>query len=864
MRHEWPLIGRAEELAVIDAAMQRRDRSGGVVLAGAAGVGKTRLAREAGELQRRRGARVWWVTATECARAVPLGTFAQFVPETGDPRTLVRRVVDRIVGEPGRVVVAVDDAHLLDDLSALVVNHLVLQERATVVVTVRTGERVPDAIAAVWKEEHLERLEIQPLSRRETEVLVAAALGGHVEAATMRRLWQLSRGNALFLRQLVVPGSLRWDAGVWRSAEVVEVPPLLTDMVNSRILTLPQQVRAVIDVLALSEPLPVGLVDDAVEPGAVEQAEDCAVVTIESGQIPCNVRLAHPLFGEVRRAGMGVLRARRLRGEIATALADKGSWHIDAPERRAILLLESDLAADVALFVQVGERALALSDFRLAERLGRAATADGGGFPAQAIVAFAALWSGRPENTDTELAMLTELAVDDDQFVRATVTRATNLAYMLGYPDRARAILDQETARVSAPGPRDTLRALHAMIDTSSGAQEAGRDVATEILASPTADDAAILLASVAMVMWAATTGRDELADHMTRGTIASERVAEFANFRAPLTVTYVSGLVWAGYLDRAAAAAVQYRESVADSPYAQGGYLVGITRLACGDLETAQRELEQECRRLAPLGRSGGGAYRGALTALTPCMAILGNLDAAHVSQARTRRHPNPTTAFHEPFEHLADAWVAAAEGNVSAAIACAHCAAAIARRLGQHMHTVIALHTAARFGDRTVAAELAELATHVRGPRARAAAAHAAALAADDAAALNAAAAAFEDMGDRLCAADAASHAADSFTRHGRRGSANLAAARALRLAAACGGARSPALLLVANPLPLSQREREIITLAAQGLTNREIAARLTLSPRTVEGHLYRVSRKLGVAGRHEFAALLGLHSE
>lgn len=150
------------------------------------------------------------------------------------------------------------------------------------------------------------------------------------------------------------------------------------------------------------------------------------------------------------------------------------------------------------------------------------------------------------------------------------------------------------------------------------------------------------------------------------------------------------------------------------------------------------------------------------------------------------------------------------------------------------------------------------------MQGPRAAAAAAHAAALSADAAAALTAAAAAFERMGDRLSAADAHAQAADSYSRHGRNGSANIAAARALRLAAECGGARSPALSLVANPLPLSDREREIITLAAEGLTNREIAERLTVSRRTVEGHLYRASRKLGVASRHEFAAILGRDAE
>lgn len=161
--------------------------------------------------------------------------------------------------------------------------------------------------------------------------------------------------------------------------------------------------------------------------------------------------------------------------------------------------------------------------------------------------------------------------------------------------------------------------------------------------------------------------------------------------------------------------------------------------------------------------------------------------------------------------------------------------------------------------FGDRTVAGRLAELATQVDGPRAPAAAAHAAALAADDGDALHAASVRCEEMGDLLAAADAAAQAAASYTRHDQRGSAHAAAARAHRLAKTCEGARTPALAAATHPLPLTPRERETITLAAQGLANQQIADRLVVSVRTVEGHLYRACTKLGVTSRAELAALL-----
>ena len=170
-----------------------------------------------------------------------------------------------------------------------------------------------------------------------------------------------------------------------------------------------------------------------------------------------------------------------------------------------------------------------------------------------------------------------------------------------------------------------------------------------------------------------------------------------------------------------------------------------------------------------------------------------------------------------------------------------------------------MLALHTAVCLGDRTVANRLAVLATEVDGPRAPAAAAHAAALAADDGAALQSASVQLEAMGAQLLAADAAAHAAAAYTRHDQRGSAQVATARAHRLAQACEGARTPALAALAAPLPLTTREREIVTLAAGGLSNRQIAERLTVSVRTVEGHLYRACAKLGAGDRTELAALI-----
>lgn len=84
---------------------------------------------------------------------------------------------------------------------------------------------------------------------------------------------------------------------------------------------------------------------------------------------------------------------------------------------------------------------------------------------------------------------------------------------------------------------------------------------------------------------------------------------------------------------------------------------------------------------------------------------------------------------------------------------------------------------------------------------------------------------------------------------------------AERAERELRAAGLATTPA---VPHAAKLTSQELQIARLAAAGLTNKEIAARLYLSPRTVGGHLYRVFPKLGVTTRAALRDALGTVAE
>ncbi|MFC7450419.1 LuxR C-terminal-related transcriptional regulator [Rhodococcus daqingensis] len=879
MKAAWPLTGRGEELRFIDRALRREDGPGGVMLAGAAGVGKTRLAREALAVAARRGAVARWVPATASARVLPLGAFAGVLTVTGrDQSRVVQRATAALVDGAGTagVVVAVDDAHLLDDLSSLLVQHLVIRRAATVLLTVRSGERAPDAITGLWKDGYLDRCEVQPLSEAETAELLEMVLGGPVDSATAARLCALARGSALYLRQLVDSGvestRLREIRGVWRWEGPPVVSSGLSELVEARMGNLSEPVLDVVDVLAFGEPLPLSLLVGMTDPAAVESAEASGVVTVASDEEPLQARLAHPLYGEVRRMRTGPLRAARVCRRVAQALGEADEHGGADVLRRAVLTLEADAAlgaegeADPDMFTAAAQRALELCDAALAARLADAAVRAGGGYIPHFLLVYALCLGNQGDDAEREAAALALRAATDEQRVQVALLRAGNLFWRLGRPDQAEATLDAVDPLAPAIDVGAEVSALRAAISADLGRPEDAIRAATKALESPSLPDLAVGMASWGLTLGLGVVGRvDEIGPVIDRAATAAARIAEGRLLLLRVKFFQINVLRLGGYLDEAEALAREQRDDTGEVPgigTVAAVFLLGYTALGRGTLRSAQRLLRE--------AHTGFGACDQPVWAflcqlnLTQAVAMSGAAVAAEREldaldgAIRDRRAPN---AFHwiRPEIILARAWVAAAQGTVSQAIGLAHEAADTARATGQLAHEVFALHTAVSFGDRTVAERLTELATLVDGPRAPAAAAHAAALAADDGHALLEVSQRLEQMGDLLAAADAAAQATTAYTQHGLRGSATAAAARAHRLAKDCEGARTPALALAARPLPLTARQREIGALVAQGLSNQQIADRLTMSVRTVEGHIYRAGTKLGFTNRAEFAALI-----
>ena len=220
----WPLVGRAGELSRVVEAID--GHAGGVLLAGPAGVGKTRLAFECVSLATDRGYATAHVRANRSSATIPYGAFAGLLPPAagrapesrGDLlRHFAEAVLDHAGGRP--LLLVVDDAQDLDEASAALLLHLVLHGGVFPVVTLRTGEPAPESVVMLWKDELLERVDVSPLTVKDIAMLASDVLGGAVEGSTVHSLWTTSEGNVLFLRELIIAavdsGALTDARGIW-------------------------------------------------------------------------------------------------------------------------------------------------------------------------------------------------------------------------------------------------------------------------------------------------------------------------------------------------------------------------------------------------------------------------------------------------------------------------------------------------------------------------------------------------------------------------------------------------------------------------------------------------------------------------
>lgn len=858
-----PLTGRDGELAVVRRALGGAGNHSGVVIAGAAGVGKTWLAREALRRAEAAGERTQWIVGTESARALPLGAFIGLLGEAmSDPLANVRRVINSFVAQQrrGRVVVGVDDAHLLDGLSALVVHELARSGGVRLVMTIRTGSDEPDAVTALWKEGLLARLDLEPLSAAATREVIESTLGGPIDARCAARFRKLTGGNTLFLRQLladqVAAGQMREVAGVWMWDGDVAVSPSLSDTVGRQLGRLSPKLALVIDVLSQCEPLAVDVLCDLVPRRDLAVAESMGLVSVERTAGGLMARLAHPLFGELRRASAGEMYLSSIRGKLATRLAKNADTDMQATVRRALLRLESDLDPEPELYLESARHAMTLLDLDLADRFATAA-ARAGAPGAAGVRAMNLVLLGRGDQAE---AALRDLVDGPDGHHWATI-RAINLMWILAEPAAASAILDDLAAGPETEAQVAERVAAQACLDAILARCESAAEEARVALAFGALPDLHALLASLALIMAMGARGEvDDLAAVAEQALRRATTSFQASPLRFWFGAVYGRACRLTGRIDEFVGTARQLADSARDVPalaYANLALLIGNADLARGAVTDAVRLLHEAVAGVQ-IHAVTTGLRAASYFALAEAHAKLGQAGEANDAAAGARSAVPADYLFMHTGLSLAGGWALAASGRLSEAVAGAQEAAQLARGRGQPTHELACIQAAAQWGDASGAARAGELAEALSLPLADAVALHAKALLGGDGEGLLAASAAYRGIGDKAAAADAAAQASVAFAAGQQHKRALYAAAVARELADECGGLSTPA-LRTPEGLKLSGRQRDVVELVVAGLSNRQIAEKLVMSVRTVEGHIYRACQRVGAQSREELASIV-----
>jgi hypothetical protein len=536
---EWVTAPHESALELLETGVRER---GGTVLIGSAGVGKTWLARTAADRLASHFGRVDWVAAT--TPAVPFSAFSHLieVPSTGKTAAVLRDARESL-GD-GRLLV-VDDAHLLDKLSAALVHQLAVSGAANLIVTVAPNGPVADEISALWRDDLLARIDVQP--------------PGHDDSR-------------------------------------------LATLVEQFVAALPGPAHRVLEYLAVGDPLSLDDLSALAGRAAVTDAEAAGAVVIDEDR----VRPAHPLFVDAVRDAMGGPELRRLRTELVGRLAASPPRDVVDRLRLAVLALDSESPQPVAELAEAAEESLRLGDLELSERLGRAAVDRSPELATRLTLAYALAWQGRGREADAVLADVDPSTLSETELMQWALPRAANQFWMLSEPERATAFLRTTRGHVSTPAAQTTLDALSATFAMNAGSPSRAKQIADEVLASPAADDTAIGWAAAAAALSSARMGRFGEVDALAERAIAAGHPG-LLRFTSGFGQT--TALLMAGELDRAQALGQQLTDfaQLQQPGRAIGEVLVADVMIAKGELEATVSLLRGAAAALAPTGYSWG-----------------------------------------------------------------------------------------------------------------------------------------------------------------------------------------------------------------------------------------------------------------
>lgn len=347
------IVGREVELDAIDRWLTGPCPAL-LEIEGQAGIGKTTLWEHAISAAREAGAMVFACRPAEIETTVSYGALASLLEpalapvadEVPSPR---RRALEgalrlrdiplssldetavalgalsvlRAVSDRGHAVIAVDDVQWLDASSRAVLTYALRNlrpnENVSVIVATRSGTDAGSLqLAGSEAAFTSERLEPGPLSVGALHRIVRRRLGAPLSRPKLVRLHTVSGGNPLHAIELA-----RIVATAAAHEEALDVPASLADVLRARVEPLSAGTRRLLVSVAAAGNVRPELLTHLATAGEIDEAVEHALLVLDEGR----VRLSHPLLASTVYGDAGEL----LRGRVHVLLARLS----DSPEERA-------------------------------------------------------------------------------------------------------------------------------------------------------------------------------------------------------------------------------------------------------------------------------------------------------------------------------------------------------------------------------------------------------------------------------------------------------------------------------------------------------------------------------------------------
>jgi DNA-binding CsgD family transcriptional regulator len=846
-------------------AVQRTESRSFVLVGGAPGVGRTAFL-DALVDAIGRDRTVHLVRGNADLGTVPLGALAPVMaalPVEGDDSTIVE--FHRAISRPG-VVLVVDDAELLDPASLGVLEQVARAGAASLLVAC-ASKAVTDgsgAIASGLTRHATITIDLPALGQTDATAIVKDRLGPSIGAAAAEEMVRLASGSTRTLSELIEASlgacDLGDDMGGWREHWPYVSEGLIASL-PANPLTAAPLVLDVLTVLAVAGELPVEQAGTSgVSKAGAQQAETAGFVTTRSRDGRIWVELAHPLYRPVLLATVSEL----TRAGFSAAGVDMLDGYPDHRVRRALLQLAAGYPVAPQLLIDLAHRELSERRYTTAITLGEHAVGSAGedaalraageyvdaqalsqiGRAREASEHFAAAWAAvNSVGAEADREFIAALAQAEGNHLAfrelrpdVAVSRVESVLHRLD--DRDRALVESDLAKwrlmsghgiplgveqLALRGPVETPGDLNLLIMTATLQTMGGN----------------LTLAGEAV----------------NRGLAECDRFREtLPNARDLLELSEVLVLSFTSRFTEARTAA---RRNLAraekSNPSARGiwKFVLAIIELHGGSPARAWKLITDGRRDLVWRDIAGllptADALSAAVAARTGRFAIarswLDQLTAAEVVDPKV-----------ELYASLARAWVSAASGRPGFAI----------RSMGPALHKAVDgghLYLAALVAYEAVRIEPVVGATvmlpHLLAAR------HAFPLAESHARAVIARydvlpiAKELAEAGLLGPAIDAARWAADHS--NGDLARASLAHRLADSWTVRAGVAMSNRRAQQPRVTPLTDREWQLACGAAAHRTSAELASEFGISVRTVDNHLARIYKKLGITGRRELSAEL-----